>query len=116
MNTLKHPAESWPEQTKHIHLIFFHMYLFQGSCFASWRLLQELVSLANLEYISKSCTRSHGKQIFNARPWAVEPGELVPVGEEPQCHVIYLSGPHSLDFMYLQSNILWNKYPNRVLF
>lgn len=59
--------------------------------------------------------RSHGKQILNAHPRAVAPGELVPVGEELQCHVIYLSGQCSLDFMYLQSNISWNKYPNRVL-
>lgn len=93
MNTLKQSAESWPEQTKHIRLIFFfNIYLFQGSFFACWRLLQELVLLANLEYISKSCTRSHEKQILNARPRAVAPEELVPVGEEPQCHVIYLSG------------------------
>lgn len=91
------------------------MYLFQGSCFACWRLLQELVLLGNLEYISKSCMRSHGKQILNARPQAVAPGELVPVGEEPQCHMIYLSGQRGLDFMYLQSNISWNKYPNRVV-
>lgn len=75
-----------------------------------------LTSLANLEYISKSCTRSHGKQVSNARPWAVVPGELVPVGEEPQCHAIYLSGQCSLDLMYPQTDISWNKYPNQVLF
>lgn len=41
--------------------------------------------------------------------------ELVPAGEEPQCHVIYLSAQHGLDFTYLQSNISWKKYPNQVL-
>lgn len=71
MNTLKYSAESesWPEQTELIHLFFFfHMYLFQDLHFACWRLLQELVLLANLEYISKSCMRSHGKQVLNACP------------------------------------------------
>lgn len=89
----------------HSFVFFFHMYLFQDLHFACWRLLQELVLLANLEYISKSCMRSHGKQVLNACPWAVVPGELVPVGEESQCHVIYLSEQRSLDFMNLQFNI-----------
>lgn len=92
------------------------MYLFQGPSFACWTLLQELVLLAKLKYISKSCARSHGKWILNASPQAVVPAELVPAGEEPQCHVIYLSAQHGLDFMYLQSNISGNKYPNQVLF